>query len=151
MEKFQPQDFAQFFLLTHLDEMKAVDYATEAMAVFRRLQKTSDLSRKTDQNFVKATYRIWKKYPLRVSIKHPLPPLAPEFIERIPADQLKNWCLFLTQIRSDEILVLLWHELFGVSVNDLGSAFEISVGTVRYRLQKSFIRIGHYLRNNGGK
>lgn len=151
MEKFQPQDFAQFFLLTHLDEMKAVDYATESMALFRKLQRTSELSRKTDQNFVKATYRIWKKYPLRLSIKHPLPPLAPELVERLPAEQLKNWTLFLTQLRSEEVLVLLWHEIFRISVNDLAAAFGISVGTVRYRLQKSFIRIGQYLRKNGVK
>lgn len=151
MDKYQPQDFAQFFLLTHFDELKSVDHATEAIAIFSRLQKSSAISKKTDQDFVRATFRIWKKYSLKFSHKTPPPILSPEILQRSGGMELNMWGGFLLQLRQEESLTLLWHELFRVSIEDLAEALGVSVGTVKYRLHRALIKLGQLLRKQDGK
>lgn len=151
MNKFQTQDFAQFFLLTHFDEMKAVDHATESLALFHRYKKNNHVVRKLDQNFVRTTYKIWKKYPNRSAVKTSLIALSPELAKREDGETLNLWSICLSHMRSEEYLTLLWHEVFHIAVDDLADAMDVTTGTVRFRLQKAYVRVGQLLRRNGLK
>ncbi len=149
MEKFYPKEFAQFFFFTHVDESKSSDLSNEAIALFSKLQRSSSYSRQTDQNFVRATYRIWKKYPVRISYSSPLPTLGPEVISRKGGSQLNSWTYFLAHLRHEEYLALIWSEVFSISSFDLAQALNESQGTIQYRLQKGLIKIGQDLRKQG--
>jgi DNA-directed RNA polymerase specialized sigma24 family protein len=154
VDKFQTQDFAQFFLLTHFDEMKAVDHATESLALFNKLKKNNRLSKKLDQNFVQTTHKIWKKYPYRSvisTIKASQITISPELLKRADGETLTFWANCLSHLRSEEYLALLWHEVFHISVSDLAEALDVTTGTVRFRLQKAYVRVGQLIRRNGAQ
>lgn len=134
------KSIALFFYFAFLDDQKAIEASTQALALSRvRKQKNTHL--KNSVLVVAATRTIWEKYKPRISRGRPNTSvesgwLIPESVDLGP------WREFQKSASEDELLSVIWAKILKISDDDISEGLGITQGTIRYRLGRALRKLG---------
>lgn len=140
MGEHEVKSIALFFFFAFLDDRRALEAATQAIAVFSEKQKKKPVPENAVL-IVRATYAIWSKHHMKVARGNPN--ISTESGWALPTDlDLGPWREFQKQSTQDELLVVIWSKILGISEQDIALGLGVSEGTVRYRLGRALRKLG---------
>ncbi len=147
MTEADVQSIALFFFFAFLDDQKAVEAATQALALGRaRKQKSPQL--KSSVAIVSATKMTWDKYKTRVSRGRPNTSVESGWL--IPEGfDLGPWRDFQKSASEDELLTVIWSKILKMEDDDISEGLGITQGTIRYRLGRALRKLGSMTQNVG--
>lgn len=134
------QSIALFFYFALLDDQKAIEASSQALALSRaRKQKNPNL--KSSVAIVASTRAIWDNYKSRISRGRPNTSiesgwLIPEGVDMGP------WREFQKSASEDELLTVIWSKILKIGDDDISEGLGITQGTIRYRLGRALRKLG---------
>lgn len=141
MTETDVKSIALFFYFAFLDDDKAIEAASQALAFCRaRQRKKSKI--KNSVLIVVATKTIWHKFKPRISRGRPNTTkesgwLLPQGVELGP------WREFQKTASEDELLGVIWSKILQINDDDISEGLGITQGTIRYRIGKALRRLGN--------
>lgn len=140
MTEADVQSIALFFYFALLDDQKAIEASSQALALGRaRKQKNPDI--KSSVLVVAATKAVWDKYKARVSRGRPNTSVESGWL--IPeGTDLGPWREFQKSASEDELLTVIWSKILKLSDDDISEGLGITQGTIRYRLGRALRKLG---------
>lgn len=145
MDEAVVQAIALFFFFAFLDERRALEASTQAVSYFAaKKKKNPELS--TNTLVVMSTLALWSKHHLKVYRGNPN--LFTEGGWAVPTGlDLGPWREFQKKATHDELLIVIWSKVLGISDTDIAFGLGISEGTIRYRLAKALRKLGAMAQN----
>lgn len=140
MTEKETQSIALFFFFALLDDQKAIEAASQALALCRvRKQRNPQL--KNSVAVVAATKSVWDKFKVRVARGKPNTSvesgwLLPEGVDLGP------WRDFQKSASEDELLTVIWSKILKIEDDDISEGLGITQGTIRYRLGRALRKLG---------
>ncbi|WP_295902047.1 hypothetical protein [uncultured Bdellovibrio sp.] len=140
MTEADVQSIALFFYFALLDDQKAIEASSQALALGRaRKQRNPNL--KNSVAIVAATKSVWDRYKARVARGRPNTSvesgwLIPEGIDLGP------WREFQKSASEDELLTVIWSKILRIEDDDISEGLGITQGTIRYRLGRALRKLG---------
>lgn len=140
MTEADVQSIALFFYFSLLDDQKAIEASSQALALCRaRLKRNPEL--KSSVAIVSATKTVWDKFKVRVARGRPNTTvesgwLIPEHVDMGP------WREFQKSASEDELLTVIWSKILKLDDNDISEGLGITQGTIRYRLGRALRKLG---------
>ncbi len=140
MTEAEIQLIALFFYFALLDDKKAIEASTQALALCRaRLKKNPNL--KHSIIIVSSTKAIWDKIKLRVPRGRPNTSmesgwLIPEGLDMGP------WREFQKNSTEEELLSVIWSKIMKIEDQNISEGLGLTPGTIRYRLGRSLRKLG---------
>ncbi|MEK2689601.1 hypothetical protein [Bdellovibrio sp. GT3] len=134
------QSIALFFYFALLDDRRAIEASTQALALCRDKKKRNpELSNPVA--LVAATKITWDKFKVRVTRGRPNTTvesgwLIPEGVDLGP------WREFQKTASEDELLTVIWSKILKIEDNDISEGLGITQGTIRYRLGRALRKLG---------
>lgn len=140
MTEADVQSIALFFYFSLLDDQKAIEASSQALAIGRaRQQRNPDL--KSSVAVVAATKTVWDKYKSRVSRGRPNTTVESGWL--IPeGTDLGPWREFQKSASEDELLTVIWSKILKIADDDISEGLGITQGTIRYRLGRALRKLG---------
>lgn len=140
MTEADVQSIALFFYFALLDDQKAIEASSQALALGRaRKQKNPDI--KNSVLVVAMTKAVWDKYKSRVSRGRPNTSVESGWL--IPdGTDLGPWREFQKSASEDELLTVIWSKILKLSDDDISEGLGITQGTIRYRLGRALRKLG---------
>lgn len=141
MTEAEIKTIALFFYFALLDDKKAIEASTQALALCReRKSQNSELSNAVI--IVSATKAVWDKFKVRVSRGRPNTSVESGWL--IPSGvDLGPWREFQKNAAEDELLTVIWSKILNIDDKDVSEGLGITTGTVRYRLGRSLRKLGN--------
>lgn len=138
---------ALFFYFSFLDDQKAIEASSQALALSRaRKQKSPHL--KNSVIIIAATKMIWDKYRARISRGRPNTSVESGWIVPETLD-LGPWREFQKMSSEDELLSVIWSKILKISDEDISEGLGITQGTIRYRLGRALRKLGSMTQGMG--
>ncbi|XGC81030.1 hypothetical protein ACES2L_00865 [Bdellovibrio bacteriovorus] len=140
MTEADVQSIALFFYFSLLDDQKAIEASSQALAIGRaRQQRNPDL--KSTVAIVAATKTVWDRYKSRVSRGRPNTTVESGWL--IPeGTDLGPWREFQKSASEDELLTVIWSKILRIDDDDISEGLGITQGTIRYRLGRALRKLG---------
>lgn len=140
MTEHDIQSIALFFYFALLDDQKAIEAASQALAL-GRVRKQRNPQIKNTVALVSATKSVWDKYKARVARGRPNTSvesgwLLPEGVDLGP------WREFQKSASEDELLTVIWSKILKIEDDDISEGLGITQGTIRYRLGRALRKLG---------
>ncbi|QDK36258.1 hypothetical protein [Bdellovibrio sp. NC01] len=140
MNEADIQSIALFFYFALLDDKKAIEASTQALAVCLDKKKRNP-ELKNSVALVSATKAVWDKFKVRVARGRPNTSvesgwLVPEGVDLGP------WREFQKTASEDELLTVIWSKILKIDDQDISEGLGITSGTIRYRLGRSLRKLG---------
>ncbi|MEN0058380.1 MAG: hypothetical protein AAGB31_06060 [Bdellovibrio sp.] len=140
MTEVDAQSIALFFYFALLDDQKAIEAASQALALCRA-RKGRNPQLKNSVAIVAATKAVWDKYKNRVARGRPNTTiesgwLIPEGVDMGP------WREFQKSTSEDELLTVIWSKILRIEDDDISEGLGITQGTIRYRLGRALRKLG---------
>lgn len=131
---------ALFFYLTLMDEARAKTCASEAVSLYN-----SSFTSKTDWSeaaeVVRSTHAVMNKISSR--FVRGRPNLSTHAGWNLPAGfDLGPWREFQKNAALDELLVVTWSSVLGISNEDIAKGWGVTSGTVKYRMALGLRKLG---------
>ena len=134
------QSIALFFYFALLDDQKAIEAASLALAQGRaRKQRSPNL--KNTVATVAVTKEIWDKYKTRVARGRPNTSIESGWLIPEGVD-LGPWREFQKSASEDELLTVIWSKILKIADDDISEGLGITQGTIRYRLGRALRKLG---------
>ncbi len=134
-----------FFFLSLLEERRAIIAATKATDLFYKKMKKSPQT-KPSIVLVMVCKQMWDKS--RGNFQRGRPRYTPDSGWLFPMGlELSPWKEFQKTAPEDELLTLIWSQVFKISDADLSTALGITEGTIRYRIGRALRKIGGMTQN----
>lgn len=131
---------AKFIFLTFLDDVLAFEAVPHAVAVFERNRKK--YTHMSDGALiVLATRACWASFRKRLFRGKPGFQLG----QRWTFDQaieFPPWQEFQKKSMEDELHILVWSRVLGISYRDISEGLGVTEGTVRYRMNRALRKLG---------
>lgn len=145
MTETDVQAIALFFYFALLDDQKAIEASSQALALSRaRKQKNTEL--KSSVVIVAATSRVWEKYKPRLIRGRPNTTVESGWL--IPEGlDLGPWREFQKSASEDELLTVIWSKILKINEDDISEGLGLTKGTVRYRLGRALRKLGSMTQN----
>lgn len=141
------KSIALFFYFALLDDQKAVEAASQALALSRaRKQRNPEL--KNSVALVAATKVTWDKYKARVSRGRPNTTIESGWLIPDGVD-LGPWREFQKSASEDELLTVIWSKILKIEDDDISEGLGITQGTIRYRLGRALRKLGSMTQGMG--
>ncbi|KYG69129.1 hypothetical protein AZI87_07880 [Bdellovibrio bacteriovorus] len=140
MTEADVQSIALFFYFALLDDQKAIEASSQALALGRaRKQRNPDL--KNSVAIVAATKTVWDRYKSRVARGRPNTSVESGWL--IPdGTDLGPWREFQKSASEDELLTVIWSKILKLEDDDISEGLGITQGTIRYRLGRALRKLG---------
>ncbi|MEK2643845.1 hypothetical protein [Bdellovibrio sp. BCCA] len=140
MTEADVQSIALFFYFALLDDQKAIEASSQALALGRaRKQRNPDL--KNSVAIVAATKSVWDRYKARVARGRPNTSVESGWL--IPEGlDLGPWREFQKSASEDELLTVIWSKILRIEDDDISEGLGITQGTIRYRLGRALRKLG---------
>ncbi|KYG60670.1 hypothetical protein [Bdellovibrio bacteriovorus] len=140
MTEADVQSIALFFYFALLDDQKAIEASSQALALGRaRKQRNPDL--KNSVAIVTATKTVWDRYKSRVARGRPNTSVESGWL--IPdGTDLGPWREFQKSASEDELLTVIWSKILKLEDDDISEGLGITQGTIRYRLGRALRKLG---------
>ncbi len=140
MTEADVKSIALFFYFSLLDDQKAIEAASQALALCRA-RKSRNPELKSAVALVAATKTVWDKFKVRVSRGRPNITvesgwLIPEGVDLGP------WREFQKSASEDELLTVIWSKILKIDDDDISTGLGITQGTIRYRLGRALRKLG---------
>ena len=134
------KSIALFFYFALLDDQKAVEAASQALALGRaRKQRNPEL--KNPVALVAATKTVWDKFKARVARGRPNTTIESGWLIPDGID-LGPWREFQKSASEDELLTVIWSKILKIEDDDISEGLGITQGTIRYRLGRALRKLG---------
>ncbi|KYG66891.1 hypothetical protein AZI86_07625 [Bdellovibrio bacteriovorus] len=134
------KSIALFFYFALLDDQKAVEAASQALALGRaRKQRNPEL--KNPVALVAATKAVWDKFKARVARGRPNTTIESGWLIPDGVD-LGPWREFQKSASEDELLTVIWSKILKIEDDDISEGLGITQGTIRYRLGRALRKLG---------
>lgn len=140
MNESDVRAIALFFYFAFLDDKKAIEASTHAIAFCQeKLKRNSEL--RHNVAVVAATQSVWDRYKVKMMRGRPNTTVESGWL--IPAGvDLGPWREFQKNSASDELLTVIWAKILKISDQDISEGLGITQGTIRYRLGRALRKIG---------
>lgn len=147
MTEADVQSIALFFYFALLDDQKAIEASSQALALGRaRKQKNPHL--KNTVALVASTKVVWDKYKARVARGRPNTSVESGWL--IPEGlDLGPWREFQKSASEDELLTVIWSKILKIEDDDISEGLGITQGTIRYRLGRALRKLGSMTQSMG--
>lgn len=140
MAEADAKSIALFFYFALLDDNKAIEAASQALALCRdRYQKNPDL--KKNVAIVAATKIVWDRYKDRIFRGRPNTSVESGWLLPQGLD-LGPWLEFQKMANEDELLAVIWSKILNISDGEISEGLGITQGTIRYRLGRALRKLG---------
>ncbi|KHD88480.1 MAG: hypothetical protein OM95_08170 [Bdellovibrio sp. ArHS] len=140
MTEADVQSIALFFYFALLDDQKAIEASSQALAL-SRARKDRNPNLKNDVAIVAATKMVWDKYKARVARGRPNTSVESGWL--IPdGTDLGPWREFQKSASEDELLTVIWSKILKIEDDDISEGLGITQGTIRYRLGRALRKLG---------
>lgn len=140
MSESDVKSVALFFYFAFLDDKKAIEASTQALAICRD-KKGSNPNINSDVAIVAATHAIWNKYKLRIVRGRPNSSVESGWL--VPGNvDLGPWREFQKNATQDELLTVIWSKILNISEENISVGLGITQGTIRYRLGRALRKLG---------
>jgi len=140
MGESEVQAIALFFFFAFLDDRRAVDASAQTISICTEKKKKNP-ALNNHSLLVAATFSVWSR--LRAKVQRGNANISLEGGWVLPSGlDLGPWREFQKKATQDELLVVIWSKILGVSDKDIAEGLEISEGTVRYRLGRALRKLG---------
>lgn len=134
------KSIALFFYFAFLDDQKAIEASSQALAL-SRVRKAKSPHLKNSVLIVVATRAVWDKYKARMSRGRPNTSVESGWI--IPEGlDLGPWREFQKSSSEDELLSVIWSKILKIDDDDISEGLGITQGTIRYRLGRALRKLG---------
>lgn len=134
------KSIALFFYFALLDDQKAIEAASQALALGRaRKQRNPEL--KTQVALVASTKAVWDKFKARVARGRPNTTIESGWLIPDGVD-LGPWREFQKSASEDELLTVIWSKILKIEDDDISEGLGITQGTIRYRLGRALRKLG---------
>lgn len=131
---------ALFFYFALLDNRKAIDLSISALGICNDLKKQYP-QLKSSVLVISATAEVWRRQQFK--IQRGLPNTSVDSGWLIPPDvDLGPWREFQKNANDDELPTVIWSRILNYSDEDISEGLGLTTGTVRYRLARSFRKLG---------
>jgi len=149
MSEAEIRAIALFFFFALLDENKALEAANRALLKFQHLQ-SKHKEMKSSQAIVAASYSVW--LGIRKNLERGKHNFSHESTWFFSKDlDLDPWKEFQKQAPENELLIVIWVHILGISIDDVSRALGLASGTLRYRAGRGLARLGEYAQPLAGK
>lgn len=141
MNENDVRPIALFFYLAFLDEKRAIEAASRAVALLR--DKKSRAEPSSREEVLSVIYRVWLDSRKEKSV----PTMGTASIGWIvpPGLDFEIWREFRAVSSEEEMLIAVLSAVLNFSDEEISRAVEISEGTVRYRAGHALSRLGSML------
>lgn len=140
MTEVEIQSIALFFYFALLDDKKAIEVSSQAIALFRE-----QIKRKPNVNrsviLVSCTKAAWDRVRTRVMRGRPNTSAESGWLTPVGAD-LGAWRDFQKNATEDELLTVIWSKILKLNDKEISEGLGITEGTIRYRLGRSLRKLG---------
>lgn len=151
--------FIHFFYLTLIDEEKVVHATNEALAKFEKLRisaarKGTVISEET--LFVESSHWAWSRYKYRSQFEfwswyqENLDKIKKQALAKSVGVNLDAWISYQKMCRPEELLCILWKEVFQISEVHIAQALGLTEGTIRYRVSHGLHTLGEFTLEKDG-
>ena len=141
MTEADVQSIALFFYFSLLDDQKAIEASSQALALCRvRIERNPELKRSVA--IVSATKGIWDKYKARVARGRPNTTIESGWLFPDKLD-MGPWREFQKSASEDELLTVIWSKILKIDDKDISQGLGITQGTIRYRLGRALRKLGN--------
>ena len=134
------QSIALFFYFALLDDQKAIEAASQSLAL-GRARKNRNPNLKNSVAIVAATKAVWDKYKVRVARGRPNTSIESGWLVPEGVD-LGPWREFQKSASEDELLTVIWSKILKIEDDDISEGLGITQGTIRYRLGRALRKLG---------
>lgn len=138
MDEKDIRSIALFFFFADLDEARASEDATLAVASAREWKKRHPQD-DPGQIVVQATHEIWRR-------RRGAPGQLPETSGRewiLPAGlSPRSWNEFVKAASPEEVSTVIWSAILGYSDECIAAGLGLSPGTIRYRWSRGLEKLG---------
>lgn len=140
MKESDVRAVALFFFFAFLDDKKAVEASTHAIAICREKKKRNpEVS--NNVAVVAATQTVWNRYKAKMVRGRPNATVESGWL--VPSDiDLGPWRDFQKNSAQDELLTVIWSKILKYSDQEISEGLGITQGTIRYRLGRSLRKLG---------
>jgi hypothetical protein len=138
----QIQSVALFFVLAFLDERLAVRATLKTVTDLRRLsEKRGAQESLSEKQIVSQTFSNWKHFKrYQEGTSNPL--LGGSMWTVAKGFDIGPWRQFRKESIENEYLVVLWHQVLGLSTEAISEALGVPDGTIRYRMSNGLKKLG---------
>lgn len=134
------KSIALFFYFALLDDQKAIEAASQALAL-GRARKLRNPELKNHVAIVAATKETWDKFKARVSRGRPNTTIESGWLIPEGVD-LGPWREFQKSASEDELLTVIWSKILKINDDHISEGLGITQGTIRYRLGRALRKLG---------
>ncbi len=140
MAEADAKSIALFFYFALLDDNKAVEAASQALALCRdRYQKNPSL--KKNVAIVASTKVVWDRYKARIFRGRPNTSVESGWLLPQGVD-LGPWLEFQKTASEEELLAVIWSKILNIDDGEISEGLGITQGTIRYRLGRALRKLG---------
>ena len=139
------KSIALFFFFTFMDERIALISSAKAIKSFRKnFAKHPEIPAQI--TLIRSVIKIWEDEKSSFSKGRQATAFSKEWIVPKGFD-LNPWKEFQKHSTDDELTSLVLVKILNFKPAEVASAFNLSEGTVKYRLAKALVRLGKYSEN----
>lgn len=147
MTEVDVKSIALFFYFAFLDDKKAIEASTQALA-FSRDKRKKNPELKSSIILVSATKTVWDRYKAHVNRGRPNTSVESGWLIPDSVD-LGPWREFQKTASEDELLTVIWSKILKVDDLDISEGLGITQGTIRYRLGRALRKLGSMIQSTG--
>lgn len=134
------RSIAMFFFFALLDNKRALDLTGQSL-LFCQQKKEKSPNTKNDVLVVTATSKFWNKS--QKSLIRGMPYLTSDGGWVLPEKvDIGPWREFQKNATHDELLIVIWSKILGISFADISEALGVTEGTLRYRMARALRKLG---------
>jgi hypothetical protein len=143
--------FIHFFYLTLIDEEKVIPAANEALEKFQKLRNAAlrkNLSVCEERFFVESCFWSWSRHRYQSQIEfwcwyqQNKDKVRKQSLFKSLNVSIEPWVQIQKTCRPEELLCLLWKEVFQISEHKIGEALALTEGAIRYRISHGLHALG---------
>ncbi len=140
MGESEIKSIALFFFFAFLDDRRAVEAATQAIAICSNKKKKNPQF-SSEVLIVMSCFAVWTKHHLKLNRGNPN--ITTDAGWMIPANlDLGPWREFQKLATQDELLAVIWSKILEIPEREIAEGLGISEGTIRYRLGRAIRKLG---------
>lgn len=141
------KSIALFFYFSFLDDQKAIEASSQALAL-GRVRKSKSPHLKNSVLIVAVTKTVWEKYKPRMTRGRPNTSVESGWVVPEGVD-LGPWREFQKSSSEDELLSVIWSKILKIEDDDISEGLGITQGTIRYRLGRALRKLGSMTQSVG--
>ena len=143
--------FIHFFYLTLIDEEKVVLATNEALEKFQKIRLSlyrNNAAPSEQRLFVEACFWSWSRHRHKSQVEfwswyqQNLEKIKKQSLWKSLKLSLDPWIKYQKTCRPEELLCVLWKEVFDISEREIAEALGVTEGTIRYRVSHGLHALG---------